>query len=419
MQIRVQGELSSFSRPPSGHWYFTLKDDKAQVRCAMFRNRNQHVRFNPKEGDQVVLTAKVSLYEGRGDFQLIGELMAPDGEGQLLQAFEQLKARLQHAGLFAPEHKKAIPLPPKHLGVITSATGAAVHDILAVLKRRFPSLPVTIYPAQVQGNTAAKELISALNLAQAHGVADLLIIGRGGGSLEDLWCFNDEALARAIFACDIPIISAVGHEVDFTIADWVADVRAPTPSAAAELISPDQDALRMQLDQHHQRIVRLMNQQLMQRRVTLRNLAQRLRHPGERIRTQRLQITQAQQRLNRALQGQIKQQRQRLTLAKQRLQAQSPLRRLQQQRQQLMQLEQQLIQRYKRLHEQRMHALRLQVTRLNAVNPLTVLERGYAIVQTEQGEVVTHSAQLKTGQHLTTQLAHGRVTSKVIATQPE
>ena len=229
LSIRVQGELSNFAKPSSGHWYFTLKDSRAQIRCAMFKGSNRQVQFLPKEGDEIIVQAKVSLYEGRGDYQLICERMEQAGSGRLQLAFEQLKAKLLKEGLFDSSNKKATPKLAKHLGVITSPSGAAIHDVLSVLKRRFPALPVTIYPSQVQGADAADGLIKAIALAEQQQQCDVLLITRGGGSLEDLWPFNEEALARAIFSCSIPIISAVGHEVDFSISDLVADCRAATP----------------------------------------------------------------------------------------------------------------------------------------------------------------------------------------------
>src|SRR5690625_2927780 len=234
--VWVEGEVSNLSRPSSGHWYFTLKDDQAQVRCAMFRNRNQLVRFNPAQGQQLLLRARVSLYEGRGDYQLIVEHMEEAGFGALQRAFEELKTRLSQEGLFASERKRPLPTLPKHIGVITSPTGAAIRDILSVLKRRFPAVPVTVLPVPVQGKEAAPAIVSALDLANRSELFDVLILARGGGSLEDLWPFNEEAVARAIYASRTPVVSAVGHEVDFSIADFVADVRAPTPSAAAELV---------------------------------------------------------------------------------------------------------------------------------------------------------------------------------------
>ena len=241
--IWVEGELSNFACPASGHWYFSLKDEQAQVRCAMFRNRNSRVRLpsggRPGNGLQVLVRCRVSLYEGRGEFQLIVEHMEEAGLGALQRRFEQLKNKLDSEGLFTTEHKQPLPALPRRIGVITSPTGAAIQDILQVLQRRFAAIPVTIYPTAVQGQEAIAGLTHAIEQANDHGSCDVLIVGRGGGSMEDLWAFNEESVARAIFASDIPIISAVGHEVDFTIADFVADQRAPTPSAAAELLSPD------------------------------------------------------------------------------------------------------------------------------------------------------------------------------------
>ncbi|MBR9882635.1 MAG: exodeoxyribonuclease VII large subunit, partial [Oceanospirillales bacterium] len=249
LSIQVIGEISNFARPSSGHWYFTLKDAKAQVRCAMFRNSNQRTGFVPREGDEVLVTARVSLYEGRGDYQLICERMEKSGLGQLQQAFDALKAKLDKEGLFDVARKRRLPPHPKHLGVVTSPSGAAIHDILTVLKRRFPGLPVTLYPTAVQGAEAAAQIVSAIELANRHNQCDVLIVGRGGGSLEDLWPFNEESVARAIVASAIPIVSAVGHEVDVSISDLCADQRAATPSAAAELLSPDRPALTLRLSQ--------------------------------------------------------------------------------------------------------------------------------------------------------------------------
>ena len=249
--VTVQGEISNFAQPASGHWYLTLKDSAAQVRCAMFRNRNMFVRFKPKDGIQVTVKAKLSLYEGRGDYQLLLESMEDGGAGALRQAFEKLYQKLQAEGLFAAERKKPLPPMPSHIAVITSPTGAAVRDVISVFRRRFPATQLTIVPVSVQGQPAATEMIAALARVNARqgclADVDTILLTRGGGSLEDLWCFNDEALARAIHASALPVVSAVGHEIDFTIADFVADVRAATPSAAAELLSPSREHMRTRL----------------------------------------------------------------------------------------------------------------------------------------------------------------------------
>ncbi|MGO1694065.1 MAG: exodeoxyribonuclease VII large subunit, partial [Marinobacter sp.] len=279
MQVWVEGELSGFSRPSSGHWYFSLKDSKCQIRCAMFRGMNQRIRSIPKEGDKVRIRGKVTLYENRGDFQIIAEHIEPAGLGALQQAFEELKRKLQAEGLFEVGRKKPIPALPGHIGVVTSPTGAAIHDILTVLARRCPGIPVTLYPTTVQGQPATAEIVRAIELAQAHGAADVLIIGRGGGSLEDLWCFNEEAVARAIAACPIPTVSAVGHETDVTIADFVADLRAPTPSAAAEKVSPDQREMLRQINDREFRLTNAAKRAFQRLNTKLEHLSARLRDP--------------------------------------------------------------------------------------------------------------------------------------------
>lgn len=255
-QVWISGEISNFTQPASGHWYFTLKDDNAQVRCAMFRNSNRRVTFRPQHGQQVLVRANITLYEPRGDYQIIVESMQPAGEGLLQQKYEQLKAKLQAEGLFDQQLKKTLPSPAHCVGVITSKTGAALHDILHVLKRRDPSLPVIIYPTAVQGDDAPGQIVRAIELANLRNECDVLIVGRGGGSLEDLWSFNDERVARGIFASRIPVVSAVGHETDVTIADFVADLRAPTPSAAAEVVSRNQQELLRQVQSAQQQIGR-------------------------------------------------------------------------------------------------------------------------------------------------------------------
>jgi exodeoxyribonuclease VII large subunit len=415
MQVRVQGEISNFAKPSSGHWYFTLKDGAAQVKCALFRNKNLRVKFLPKNGDQVVLTAKVSLYEGRGDFQLIGEMLEADGEGLLQQAYEALKASLSKEGLFSTKHKQAIPNHPKHLGVITSPSGAAIHDILSVLKRRFPSLPVTIYPSAVQGAEAATQLKAALSLAQQHKQVDLIIISRGGGSLEDLWPFNDEALARAVFACPIPIISAVGHEVDFSIADLVADLRAPTPSAAAELISPDQDAMRILLDQQTSRLNRQLKELMFRQHQRILHLRQRLRHPGERLKEQQNRLSATEQRLIAAINQHLTKAKHRYSLQGQKISQLHPNSTIEQKRSLLLRYEERLTHLLQQRSEQRRFSLGQLITRLNSVSPLATLERGYAIVQSVNGKVITDAEQVNIGDIVTNRLHKGSFNSHVDA----
>lgn len=413
LQVQVKGELSNLARPASGHWYFTLKDAQAQVRCAMFRNRNSRVSFQPKEGEHVIVSAKVSLYEGRGDYQLIVETLRADGEGQLQRAFLALKDKLHSEGLFQPEHKHPLPPLARHVGLITSPSGAAVHDILTVLKRRFPALPVTIYPAAVQGSDAPQQLIAALQAAQRQQRADVLIISRGGGSLEDLWAFNDEQLARAIYACSLPVISAVGHEVDITIADLVADVRAPTPSAAAELVSPDQNQLRQRLDHLQQRLLQQLQRAIYQRHTRLLQISKRLQHPKQRLQLQALRQQQLQQRLVQAWQMRLQRIRQRLHALNQRLHPLLLARRRQQAEQQLQQLQQRSLQAALRILEVRQQRLQHLAHNLHTLSPLATLQRGYAIVADEHGRLISRSQQLATGQVFRVRLHQGHVTARV------
>ena len=304
-QIWVSGEISGLSRPNSGHWYFSLKDSKAQIRCAMFRGFNQRVRFQPKEGDLILVRAKVSLYEGRGDYQLIVEGMEPAGLGQLQADFDALKLKLSLEGLFDETQKKQIPNIPDKVAVITSQSGAVIHDIISVTKRRFPELEIILLPVSVQGDKAAAEIAQAINFVNRHHIADTIIVGRGGGSLEDLWAFNEEIVARAIFASALPVISAVGHEVDFTIADLVADYRAPTPSAAAEKVTPDQFELMQQLDQQQRRLQYFMAMHLQNRADNLNNFRHRLKHPGEVLRDKNTAINALFSRLSLALKSNL------------------------------------------------------------------------------------------------------------------
>ncbi|MGH1372466.1 MAG: exodeoxyribonuclease VII large subunit, partial [Cellvibrionaceae bacterium] len=303
--IWVSGEISNLAKPASGHWYFSLKDNQAQVRCAMFRNANQRLRWQPESGNQVLIRARVSLYEGRGEYQLIAEHMEAAGDGLLQQQYEALKAKLHSEGLFDEERKQPLPTFPQHIAVITSPTGAAVHDILSVIKRRYPIAPVTILPVSVQGSAAAGEMCNALRKAQDYNGFDVIIIGRGGGSIEDLWAFNDETLARAIAHCSIPVVSAVGHEVDFTIADFVADQRAPTPSVSAEIITPDLSEWLQTLDYYQDRLQTICQDIIYRYQQRLLFLRKRLRHPNEKIRAQKSQLAYIQQSLVRSLQQQL------------------------------------------------------------------------------------------------------------------
>ncbi|WP_236076704.1 exodeoxyribonuclease VII large subunit [Marinobacter nauticus] len=413
MQVWVEGELSGFSRPSSGHWYFSLKDQKCQIRCAMFRGANQRIRTLPREGDQIRIRGKVTLYENRGDFQIIVEHLEPAGLGALQQAFEALKARLQGEGLFDPARKKPIPATPRHIGVVTSPTGAAIHDILTVLKRRCPAIPVTLYPTAVQGEAATADIVRAIDRAQQHGLADVLIIGRGGGSLEDLWCFNEEAVARAIAACPIPTVSAVGHEVDVTIADFVADLRAPTPSAAAEKISPDQQDWLRRLTEQQGRLGQSARRLLQRLDNQLGHLSARLRDPRRELLEKAQRMDELELRLNKAIRNRLDQQKQKTDYLLQRMSAQSPRRTLKTVREQTQRLEERLT--LATRHQLRQKDERLQhiAQTLHVVSPLATLGRGYAIVKDDNDRIVRKAGDLETGSQITARLGHGSVSARV------
>ncbi|EDM58331.1 exodeoxyribonuclease VII, large subunit, partial [Vibrio parahaemolyticus AQ3810] len=325
--VWLVGEISNFSAPVSGHWYLTLKDSRAQVKCAMFRGNNRRVTFKPANGNQVLVKARLSLYEPRGDYQLIIESMQPEGDGRLQQEFEELKMKLAAEGLFAQTNKLPLPEHPKRVGIITSKTGAALYDILDVLKRRDPSLPVVIYPTMVQGDDAAIQIAQAIGRANSRNECDVLIVGRGGGSLEDLWCFNNEILARTIAASQIPIISAVGHEVDMTIADFVADVRAPTPSAAAELVSRDNSHKDQSLVAKQHKLASAMRYYLSQQKQQSAQLLHRLerQHPSYQLQRQSQQLDELDMRLRRAMQRFIDTRQQAVERKHHRLQLNSPV----------------------------------------------------------------------------------------------
>ena len=414
-QVWISGEISNFSQPSSGHWYFTLKDDTAQVRCAMFRNSNRRVTFRPQHGQQVLVRANITLYEPRGDYQIIVESMQPAGEGLLQQKYEQLKAQLQAEGLFDQQHKKPLPSPAHCVGVITSKTGAALHDILHVLKRRDPSLPVIIYPTAVQGDDAPGQIVRAIELANVRNECDVLIVGRGGGSLEDLWSFNDERVARAIFASTIPIVSAVGHETDVTIADFVGDLRAPTPSAAAEIVSRNQQELLRQVQNAHQRLGMAMDYFLANRNRRFTQLFHRLQqqHPQLRLARQQAALEKLRQRMGTALDAQVKRASQRQQRALQRLNQQNPQPRIHRAQSRIQQLEYRLTENIRaRMSEQR-ERFGKAVTHLEAVSPLATLARGYSVSTLPNGKVVKKAKQVKAGDLLTTRLEDGWITSEV------
>lgn len=419
-QVWISGEISNFTQPASGHWYFTLKDNTAQVRCAMFRNSNRRVTFRPQHGQQVLVRASITLYEPRGDYQIIVESMQPAGEGLLQQKYEQLKAALSAEGLFDQQYKQPLPSPAHCVGVITSKTGAALHDILHVLKRRDPSLPVVIYPTAVQGDDAPGQIVRAIALANTRQECDVLIVGRGGGSLEDLWSFNDERVARAIFASRIPVVSAVGHETDVTIADFVADLRAPTPSAAAEVVSRNQLELLRQLQNGQQRLEMAMDYFLANRTRRFTQLHHRLQqqHPQLRLARQQTVLERLRQRMNVAVDSQLKRAVQRQQRVTQRLNQHNPQPRIYRAQTRIQQLEYRLAENLRARLSSTRERFGNAVTHLEAVSPLSTLARGYSVTTATDGKVLKQTKQVKAGDVLTTRLSDGWVESEVKGVTP-
>jgi exodeoxyribonuclease VII large subunit len=411
----VTGEISNLSMPRSGHLYFSLKDASAQVRCALFRNRRNLLRFQPGDGAQVIVRARVTVYEPRGDLQLIIEHMEPAGEGLLRQQVEELARKLREEGLFDEERKKPIPSFPMRIGVVTSPSGAAIRDVLTVLKRRCPSIPVVIYPVPVQGKTAAGEIADMLRIADQRKECDLLILTRGGGSLEDLMAFNDEQLARTIAGLETPVISAIGHEIDTSISDHVADRRAPTPSAAAELASPDSDALLHRIALLDSRLERVQTQKLQRNMQRLDELGIRLQqqHPGVRLRHQADRIATLRSRLDQAGRNRIRILHASLDTVTTRLQARAPSRHVSETRSHL----ERLAKRSEAAMRQRLAESGAKVTalarELHAISPLATLERGYSITLNDSQQAITDSSQVRKGEELEIRFARGSIQCEV------
>ncbi len=418
--VWLVGEISNFSQPVSGHWYLTLKDEHAQVRCAMFRMKNMRVTFRPQNGMQVLVRASVSLYEPRGDYQVIIESMQPAGDGLLQQQFEQLKATLAAEGLFSQEHKKPIPPFVKCVGIITSSSGAALQDILNILKRRDPALHVVIYPTLVQGKEATQDIVNMIRLANARQECDVLIVGRGGGSLEDLWCFNEEAVARAIYHSNIPIISAVGHETDVTIADFVADLRAPTPSAAAELVSRDQADLIRRLQHQADKASLAFDRIWVEKSGLFERLKLRLnaQHPQRSLARQQQQLMQLDKRLTQQIEQILLNKQQRWKMLSQRVERNPLPFRINQSRQQWERLEQRLIFATEKKVENSRQAFQTLCVQLDSLSPLNVLARGYSVTQNQAGKVLVATEQVQVGEQISTTLEKGRIISRVVDVLP-
>ncbi len=419
--VWVEGEISNLTTPASGHWYFSLKDANAQIRCAQFKNQQRRGGLRPENGKQVLVKAQVSLYEPRGDYQLIVELMEEAGDGALRRAFDALKSKLASEGLFANEQKQPLPLLPSSIGLITSPTGAAIRDILTVLKRRFPAIPVVIYPVTVQGEKAQFDIAQAIATANQRGDCEVLIIGRGGGSLEDLWAFNEERVARAMFASRIPIISAVGHETDFTIADFVADLRAATPSAAAECATPDQHAWLTAFGQLEGRLKALYHRQHQQRLQTVDWLAKRLQqqHPGQKLARNAHRLDELQARLLQALHHKLRHCTGQTEAKAAQLERHHPAIKMSRLRQQCAFLAVRLIgAQQNQLQQQQQRLTGLSQT-LHAVSPLATLDRGYALVsQAVSGQLIQSARQLAVNDKISIRLADGLISSTVDAVFP-
>jgi exodeoxyribonuclease VII large subunit len=415
--VWVEGELSNLSQPASGHWYFSLKDRNAQIRCAMFRQRNIAVGFAPRAGQHVLARGRVSVYEARGDYQLIVEHLEEAGVGALRREFEKLKVKLANEGLFALEHKRALPAFPQRIGVVTSPTGAALRDILHVLARRFAPATVLIYPTPVQGAAAAPGIVAALELASSRGECDVLILARGGGSLEDLWAFNDERVARAIRACAVPVVTGIGHEIDFTIADFAADARAPTPSAAAESVVPDRHTWVTALGRSAHRLDAAMGRELRGAVSRLDTALQRLSlaHPGVRLAQQQQRLDELEQRITHALRSELHHKRGRLGDVFARLVRHSPDRLVRDLRVRHELFAERLRHALLSCVAQVEHRLTLAQRTLDTVSPLATLARGFAIItRPADGALIADASRVNIGDEIEARLDRGRLRARVL-----
>ena len=418
--IWIEGEISNLKQSGPGHLYFTLKDEECQVSCAMFRNRNRNLRFRPEDGLQVLARAKVDLYPVRGSFQLIVEQMEESGEGALRRAFDALKTRLSNEGLFEAEHKLPVPSLPGRIGVITSPTGAAIRDILSVLGRRFPAIPVLIYPVPVQGRGAGDQIAAMIAQAGARAECDVLLLSRGGGSLEDLWAFNEEVVARAIYHCPIPVVSGIGHEIDFTIADFVADERAPTPSAAAELVTPDAEEWKQRFVELGHRLESSISSQMTQRGERLGWMLKRLVHPRRRLQDMAQRTDEVWSRLGRAMKSLLGEIASELKVLDARFARHSPDNALKFHRGEWQTLSRRLqIAMSQKINQER-GQLRSLTRAFEAIGPQQTLERGYAIITREKtGEILRDAKSVEEGEQIRARLKSGSVIAKVEKPTPQ
>ena len=418
----VEAELSNVKKAASGHWYFSLKDDQSQIRGVMFRNAAAGLRFEPDNGLEVVVRGNITVYQMRGDYQIMVSSMEPKGLGALQLAFEQLKAKLEEEGLFAPEKKLLIPFLPRKIGIVTSSTGAVIHDMLTVLERRFPGIPVLFFPAAVQGETAVPSLVEGINHMnniRDSAQIDVLIVGRGGGSMEDLWAFNDEKLARAIFSSEIPVISAVGHETDFTIADFVSDLRAPTPSSALELAVPNKQDLKYTVSQKQERLQRTLLQMLGRLQEIFEAAQRRLASPSTALR----QYAQRVDDLDSLLHERTKRQLQNLRIKKsgiaEKLFLLSPERELAPQGHSLKILQERLIRAIGLLHKKQSDSVRQQMDLLDSLSPLSVMHRGYSVALDKKGKSLRSVKKIHSGDELQLRMEDGTLQTKVMSVKTE
>ena len=410
----IEGEISSFTAHSSGHWYFTIKDEKSSLSCVMFSYDNNKILFEPQVGDNLIINGKISLYSPTGRFQLNVKHIELAGEGALLRAFEQLKFKLEKEGLFDPDNKRQLPQMPKKIGIVTSSDGAVFQDVINVLGRRSPNIELILIQTAVQGEKAPPEICSAISKASSIKDIDAIILARGGGSIEDLWAFNNESVARAIHHSDIPIISAIGHETDFTIADFVADLRAPTPSAAAEILSQSYSQLNESLEGYKQLIANAIASLIKREFQELQNLSKRLRHPGDKLRELSQKLDNTETYIMKSMQNHLLSQRNNLNLQSSKLLQQSPVQNLQESKHKLSDLSKSLTFLISQISKEKRSSLLALSSTLEAVSPLAVLNRGYSILTTKRGKVVTSEKEVAVGEELTAKLKEGEIRTKVL-----
>ena len=412
--VWIQGEVSNFFSAASGHWYFSLKDESSEIRCAMFANKSHRITFEPKNGDHLVLNGTLSIFEGRGQYQIIVEHIELAGEGALLKAFEELKKKLLTEGLFDDSLKKKLPSYPRSIAVVTSPDGAVIQDIINVLSRRSPFFNLTVVPTLVQGEKAAPLICEALDKASNLENIDLIILARGGGSIEDLWAFNNEEVARAIVNCPIPLVSAIGHETDFTISDFVADIRAPTPSIAAEIISQPYSELKETLEGYQSYLLKSVESQFDSQRTRITNLIKRIRHPGDKLREIGQRVDYLETALIQEMHQKVSFKKNQLNLSQLSLQQNSPQNKVKEAKVYLQNASKDLLKAFNLKIERKRKLLGELVATIEAVSPLSVLARGYSIISTEpEGKILSSSDQVEIGQTISAVLNKGSIKAEV------